>query len=53
MAFASSIFGYIYDFTGAYTLDFVFGIVVLAISFVTYNMLNKITKRIKAEQDAI
>lgn len=53
MAFASSIFGYIYDFTGAYTLDFVFGIVVLTISFVTYNMLNKVTKRIKAEQDAI
>lgn len=52
MAFASSIFGYIYDFTGAYTLDFVFGLVVLTISMLTYMRLKKWSTEVKAQQDA-
>ncbi len=52
MAFATSIFGYIYDFTGAYTLDFVFGLVVLTISMLSYMRLKKWSSEIKAQQDA-
>lgn len=51
IAVSSSLFGYIYDFTGSFTLDFVFGIFVLTLSFFAYASLNKITKKIKSQQE--
>lgn len=51
-ALAQPIFGYIYDFTGSYTMDFVFGVVILTVSMASYMRLKKWSDQIKARQDA-
>ena len=50
LAFASSIFGFIYDFAGSYTPDFVFGGTMAVLSIIGFVILRKNVDKIKAQQ---
>lgn len=50
LAFASSIFGFIYDFAGSYTPDFIFGGTMAVLSIIGFVILRKNVDKIKAQQ---